>query len=457
MDISVQVNKQREFFKSGQTLEYSFRLEALEKLSFTISEMESKIVAALASDLNKSEIESFMTEIGIVQSEIKYAIKNLAKWIKKRKHKTPLMLFPAKSYSIPEPYGVVLIMSPWNYPFMLTIIPLIGAIAAGNCPILKPSAYSPAVSNVIYKLISNCFDDNYCSVILGSRKENKELLKQRFDYIFFTGSLAVGQLVMEAASRYLTPITLELGGKSPVIVDKTSDIDLAAKRLVFGKYMNAGQTCVAPDYVLVDKNKKTELIEKLQYYINYCYPKNTNDEVIDYPQIINQKHFERLCQLMHDENIVIGGKTYPEKLSIEPTVLVDVSFDAPIMQEEIFGPLLPIIEYEKLDEAISEIQSRPKPLALYLFSSDKSVWRKIEKNITFGGGCINDCLMHVSSLYLPFGGVGDSGIGNYHGKASFDTFSHYKSMVNKSTKIDFDVRYRPYDEKKKKLIHKLLK
>lgn len=456
MEITELVNKQREFFMKGKTLDASFRLAALKKLSVAITEMESEILAALNADLNKSEIEGFMTEIGTVLAEIKCTIKNLAKWMKKSKVKTPLMLFPAKSYTIPEPFGVALIMSPWNYPFMLSISPLIGAIAAGNCAIIKPSAYSPTIAGIIEKLIKRCFEEEYCAVVLGSRKENTELLEQKFDYIFFTGSMAVGRVVMAAASKHLCPVTLELGGKSPAIVDETANIDLAAKRLVFGKYMNAGQTCVAPDYVLVHKSKKAELIEKLRHYINLCYPKDASGAVIDYPRIVNAKHFERLSGLMQGESIVIGGEVNHASLSIEPTVLDNVSFDAPIMQEEIFGPLLPLIEYEQLDEAINEIQRRPKPLALYLFSSDQSVWERIEKRVSFGGGCINDCLLHVSSPYLPFGGVGDSGMGRYHGKASFDTFSHYKSIVNKSAKMDFDMRYRPYDEMKRKMIRKLL-
>jgi len=456
VDISELVNEQREFFMKGTTLDASFRLAALQKLSVAITEMEAEIVAALTADLNKSEIEGYMTEIGTVQDEIKCAIKNLSKWMKKKKVKTPLMLFPAKCYTIPEPFGVVLIMSPWNYPFLLSISPLIGAIAAGNCAIIKPSAYAPTVASIIEKLVKRCFEAEYYAVVLGSRKENTELLEQKFDYIFFTGSMAVGRVVMTAAAKHLCPVTLELGGKSPVIVDETANIDLAAKRLVFGKYMNAGQTCVAPDYIFVHKSKKTELIEKLRHYIAHCYPKDASGAVIDYPRIVNEKHFERLSGLMQDEIVVIGGEVNHSTLSIEPTVLDKVSFDAPIMQEEIFGPLLPLIEYEHLDDAINKIQGRPKPLALYLFSSDQSVWERIEKTVSFGGGCINDCLLHVSSPYLPFGGVGDSGMGRYHGKASFDTFSHHKSIMNKSTKMDIDVRYRPYDEKKIKMIRKLL-
>ncbi len=455
MDISALVNAQREYFMKGTTLDHSFRLAALQKLADAIVEMEPEIIAALTADLNKSEIEGFMTEIGTVQSEIKHAIKNLTKWMRKSRVKTPLILFPAKCYDVSEPFGVALIMSPWNYPFMLSISPLVGAIAAGNCAVIKPSAYAPAVANAVEKLIKRCFAPQHCAVVSGSRKENTELLAQRFDYIFFTGSVAVGRIVMEAASKHLCPVTLELGGKSPAIVDETADIDLAAKRLVFGKYMNAGQTCVAPDYVMVHKTKKQQLIEKLRHHITHCYPKDVSGVVIDYPRIVNQKHFERLCGLMQGESVIIGGAVDRGRLSIEPTVLDNVSLSAPIMREEIFGPLLPIIEYERLDDVIDEIRRRPKPLALYFFSSNKTAWRRIEKTVSFGGGCVNDCLLHVSSPYLPFGGVGESGMGRYHGKAGFETFSHYKSIVNKATKMDLAVRYRPYDEKKKKIIRKL--
>jgi aldehyde dehydrogenase (NAD+) len=453
--ISELIERQQAYFATGATLDYSFRVTALKKLSAAIGEMEPDILAALAADLNKSEIEGYMTEIGTVKSEIKVTVKSLSKWMKRKRVKTPLALFPAACYTVPEPYGVALIIAPWNYPFMLTISPLISAIAAGNCAVVKPSAYAPAVAKVVEKLIARCFDDAYCAVVLGSRRENTELLEEKFDYIFFTGSVAVGRVVMEAAAKHLTPVTLELGGKSPAIVDETADIDLAARRLVFGKYMNAGQTCVAPDYVLVHKSKKGELIERLRHHIAHAYPRDASGAVTDYPRIVNEKHFERLCGLMEGEQIVIGGEAFPDRLSIAPAVLDCVSFNAPMMQEEIFGPLLPLIEYDRLDDAIIEIRCRPKPLALYLFSSDASTWQRVEKTVSFGGGCVNDCAMHVSSPHLPFGGVGESGMGQYHGKAGFDTFSHYKGIVNKSTKIDFDLRYRPYDRKKAKMIRSL--
>lgn len=455
MNIAQQIHQQRTYFMRGDTLDYTFRLRALTRLSIAIREMADEIIEALRVDLNKPETEAYLTEISTVQKELDYTINSLSQWMKKTRVKTPLALFPAQCYSLPEPYGLVLIMSPWNYPFMLAITPLIGAIAAGNCALVKPSAYAPTVAKVIEKLIRTCFDPDYCTTVLGSRAENMDLLAQKFDYIFFTGSVAVGQAVMTAAAKHLTPVTLELGGKSPTIVDQTADLDLAAKRLVFGKYMNAGQTCVAPDYVLVHEDKKNELIERLRVHIDRAYPKDKNGFVQDYPQIINDKHFHRLRRLMEGESIAVGGEVYPDQRTIEPTVLQDVSLDAAIMQEEIFGPILPIISYQQLDQALAEIQKRPKPLALYLFSSDRALWQRIEKTLSFGGGCINDCLLHVSSPYLPFGGVGASGMGRYHGKASFDTFSHHKSIVNKGSKIDFEMRYRPYSEKVSWLLRKL--
>lgn len=456
MEISALVKRQRAFFFQGETLDYSFRLKALKRLSAAINELEEEIKTALKVDLNKSEIESFMTEIGIVQSETKLVIKNLKSWMKKQKVKTAGLLFPAKCYIIPEPYGVALIMSPWNYPFLLTMVPLISAIAAGNCVVIKPSAYSPETAKIIVKIISSCFKTDFCAVVTGSRQENTELLKQKFDYIFFTGSTEVGKVVMSSAAQHLTPVTLELGGKSPVIVDETANIDLAAKRLVFGKFINAGQTCVAPDYIMVHHSQKEELLKKLKYHINKQYPKNTKGEIIDYPRIVNEKHFQRLKNLMKGQNVAVRGKSDLEKLIIEPTILTDVPLDSPIMKEEIFGPLLPIIEYQDIKTVIKEIRSRPKPLALYVFSSQEKSWQKIIKTVAFGGGCINDCLLHVASTYLPFGGVGESGMGRYHGKAGFDTFSHYKSIVNKSMKIDIDMRYRPYNKTKIKLIRGLL-
>ncbi|MGN0977660.1 MAG: aldehyde dehydrogenase [Faecousia sp.] len=452
IDAEIIVEKQRAWFQSGKTLSFRARLDALEKLAAEARNMETEIVAALHKDLRKSTLEAYMCETNLLQEEIAYAQKNLQKWMRKRKTSTPVSLFPAKCFQVPEPYGIVLILSPWNYPFLLTLQPLVGAIAAGNCAVIKPSAYAPATSKVIKKLISECFPEEYCAVIEGGRAENTALLRQKFDYIFFTGSVSVGKTVMKAAAEHLTPVTLELGGKSPVVIDETADLSLAAKRLVFAKFMNAGQTCVSPDYVLVTAEKREELIRQLRHFISLCYPKGPDGTVTDYPRIINRKHFDRLCGLMAGQTIAVGGTADGDSLTIEPTVLTDVTWDAPIMQEEIFGPVLPILTYDDLDDAIAKIQSRPKPLALYLFSENKAVWKRFEQTVSFGGGCINDCMVHLSSHTLPFGGVGESGMGQYHGKASFDTFTHCKSIVNKSTKMDMDVRYRPYDAKKEKMI-----
>lgn len=447
------IEKQRDYFQSGKTLSYGFRLAALEKLATEAAAMEEEILAALHADLRKSGLEAFLCETNLVQKEIAFARKNLKKWMKKRPVTTPLILFPAKCYQVAEPYGVALIMSPWNYPYLLTMQPLVGTIAAGNCAIIKPSAYAPEASHVIKKLIERCFPPEYIAVIEGGREENAALLQQKFDYIFFTGSVSVGKTVMRAAAENLTPLTLELGGKSPVIVDETADISLTAKRLVFAKFINAGQTCVAPDYVLVKPEKRDELVAQLKFFINRCYPKGPDGSITDYPRIINRKHFDRLCHLLEGESVAVGGITHPDSLTIEPTVLTDVTWDAPIMQEEIFGPMLPILTYDNLDEAIAKIRSRPKPLALYLFSKNKEVWERFEQTVSYGGGCINDCIVHLSTHALPFGGVGESGMGQYHGKATFDTFTHYKSIVNKGTKIDIEARYRPYDKLAEKLMH----
>lgn len=455
MSISELVQKQKAYFQRGETLDLDFRQEALKKILAALSDWEPDILEALALDLNKSDIEAYITEIGTVKAELKHIIRKLPRWAKKTRARTPLSALPGRSYVLYEPYGCVLIMSPWNYPFMLTLSPLVGALAAGNCALVKPSAYAPHTAALIDRMIKDLFDEEYCACVLGSRKENTALLEEDFDYIFFTGSVNVGRLVMEKASRHLTPVTLELGGKSPAIVDETADLDLAAKRLVFGKFINAGQTCIAPDYLLVHESKMDELIRKLKFHIEVSYPKDAAGRVMDYPCIVNRKHFDRLSDLLAGEKIVIGGGLDPERLSIEPTVLAPVAFDAPVMQEEIFGPLLPLIPYKDLDWALSRIRERPKPLALYLFSQNRDVWRRIEKTVSFGGGCINDTLLHIASPHLPFGGVGESGMGRYHGKASFLTFSHLKGILKKASFPDPSVRYRPYTENSKKILRKL--
>lgn len=445
------VNKQREFFQTGQTKDLKFRKKQLQKLYDILKNEEPAIMNALMNDLNKSNYEAYITEIGVVYEELKHIIKRFMRWAKPQRVRTPITLFKSKSYIYPEPYGVVLIMSPWNYPFQLTVLPLIGAIAAGNCVILKPSNYSKNTSRLLARIINENFNGDYLTVIQGGREENQELLNQKFDYIFFTGSTNVGKVVMEAASRHLTPISLELGGKSPCIVDETANLILAAKRIVWGKFLNAGQTCVAPDYLLIHHTIKDKLVAYLKQYTKSLY---LNNEL--FPKIINQHHYQRLLKLIENEDIIIGGKGNNQTIQIEPTILDNINWDSLIMQEEIFGPLLPIITYNNLDEVIQKINQRPKPLALYFFSNSKDNQQKILSNISYGGGCINDTIIHLGNSYLPFGGVGESGMGSYHGKTSFTTFSHYKSILKASNLVDLPFRYPPFN-KKLKIVKRLMK
>lgn len=406
---------------------------------------ESDIMAALKKDLNKSSFETYMTEIGMALDEIKYTRKHLSGWVRPKRVKTPFTQFLSSSRIYSEPYGVVLIMSPWNYPFQLALAPLIGAMAAGNCSMVKPSDYSYHTSAVIDKLIKDSFDESYITVVRGGREANRHLLDEKFDYIFFTGSVSVGKVVMEAAAKHLTPVTLELGGKSPCMVDQTADIALAAKRIVWGKFINAGQTCVAPDYIWVSRGVKNELIAKMGEYITRLYGDNPCSNS-DYPKIINEKHFNRLLNLMQSGKVVFGGQFDAGSRQIAPTIIDDVTWECPIMREEIFGPLLPILEFDNFGEAVAEANKHPKPLAFYLFTNDREKEHYIIKNASFGGGCINDTIVHLATPYMPFGGVGESGMGGYHGKASFDTFSHEKSMLKKSNHFDIPLRYPPYKD-----------
>ncbi|MGI5989405.1 MAG: aldehyde dehydrogenase [Lachnospiraceae bacterium] len=456
MRIKETIEKQRAFYESGTTRTYEYRLRALKNLEKAIRQMEPEINEALHKDLNKAPTESYMTEVGMVLSELRYAKKHLKKWMKKDRVRTPLAQFPSKSFTIAEPYGVVLIMAPWNYPFMLSIEPLIGAIAAGNCVVLKPSAYAKATGDVLEKLIHMIFPKEFVTIVKGGREENAILLDIRFDYIFFTGSVSVGKLVMEKASKNLTPVSLELGGKSPCIIDETADLNLAAKRLVFGKFLNCGQTCVAPDYVLVQESVKDELVEKLSVWIHKFYG-NDPLECAEYPKMINEKHFERVCGLMQSGKIVIGGQTNPDTLQIEPTVLCDVKRDDPVMEEEIFGPVLPLITYRTKSDLLSYIRSYEKPLALYLFTRKRKMQCWVLSNISFGGGCINDTVIHLATPYMAFGGVGASGMGSYHGKQSFETFSHRRSIVKKGLWLDLPMRYHPYTKTKDKLVRMFVK
>lgn len=447
---------QRRYFRTGATLPVGTRLQALLKLKACILKYEDDIHAALKADLGKSDFEGYMCETGMTLSEISYMTKHIFSLTKEKRVKTPLAQFHSRSYQKPSPYGVVLIMSPWNYPFMLTMEPLVDAIAAGNTAVIKPSAYSPHTSQMIQKIIAECFDNRYVSVVTGGRAENTCLLGEHFDYIFFTGSQAVGKEVMRRASEHLTPVTLELGGKSPCIVDKSANIRLAAKRIVFGKYLNCGQTCVAPDYIYCDRAVKDKLVAAIKHQIKKQFGseplKNKN-----YGKIINEKHFDRILGLIDETKVVCGGHADRQTLRIEPTVMDHVTFDDAVMQEEIFGPIMPILVYDTIDEVISNVNSMAHPLALYLFTSDKGAQKKVTSQCGFGGGCINDTIIHLATSEMGFGGFGESGMGSYHGKAGFDTFTHYKSIVDKKTWLDLPMRYQPYRKIHDKLIHLFLK
>lgn len=450
------VTTQRKYFATGATLDIDYRTCALKKLKTSILEHEAEINEAIKKDLGKSSFESYMCETGLVLSEISYMLKHLHSFAKEKNVHTPLAQFHSRSYKKPSPYGVVLIMSPWNYPFLLTLDPLVDAIAAGNTVVLKPSAYSPYTSEIIKRIISGCFDRQYVSVITGGRAENTCLLNEHFDYIFFTGSQAVGKEVMRHASEHLTPVTLELGGKSPCIVEKSANIKLAAKRIVFGKFLNCGQTCVAPDYIYCDRAIKDKLVKEIKRQIQKQYGKEPLTRE-NYGKIINEKHFDRISGLIDQSKVVLGGSTNRSTLQIEPTVMDNVTFGDAVMQEEIFGPLMPILIYDTLDEVIRNINSMPHPLALYIFTSDKVAAKKITSRCGFGGGCINDTIIHLATSEMGFGGFGESGMGSYHGRDGFNTFSHYKSIVDKKTWLDLPMRYQPYKKINDKLIHIFLK
>ena len=450
------IEAQRRFFESGRTVSIAFRKNALRRLGRAIRLYESEIYEALRKDLNKSRTEAFMCEIGMTLSELSHTLRYIDKWAKKKRVPTPLAQFSAESFTVQEPYGVALIMAPWNYPFLLTMSPLIGAIAAGNCVTVKPSAYAPATSAVIRKLLQFCFPAEYITVIEGGRAENQALLDQRFDYIFFTGGVAVGKEVMAKAAQHLTPVTLELGGKSPCIVDKTAKIDLAAKRIVFGKLLNCGQTCVAPDYILVQREVKDELIKALKKWIIKLYGADARQNDA-YVKMINQKHFERVCGLIDAEKAVFGGGWDAESMKIQPTILDRVQPEDAVMQEEIFGPLFPVLTVDNMQEAERFVREREKPLALYLFTQDRAVMHRFLTHVSFGGGCINDTIIHLASSHMGFGGVGHSGMGSYHGRKSFETFSHEKSIVRKHTWMDLPVRYTPYGKVQEQLLRLFLR
>ena len=456
MSIERIVSAQHAYFAKGETLDIAFRKAALRKLRDVILARENDINAALFKDLNKSPSESYMCEVGMTLAELNYVLAHLDRWAKKHYVLSPLAQFHARSFTVYNPYGVVLIMSPWNYPFMLTMEPLIGALAAGNCCVVKPSAYAPATSSVIRDLIAECFPPEYVTAVEGGRRENQALLDQRFDYIFFTGGVTVGREVMRKAAEHLTPVSLELGGKSPCIVDATAKLDLAAKRLAFGKLLNCGQTCVAPDYLLIDRKVKDEFLALLKKHITAMIGEDAlkNDK---YVHMVSRRHYDRVMGLIDPSKVVFGGKGDPETLHIQPTIMDGVTGEDPVMQEEIFGPILPVIAYDAMDEAVAFINSREHPLALYLFSEDKATQERFLRAVPFGGGCINDTIIHLATSRMGFGGVGHSGMGSYHGRRSFDTFSHEKSIVNKSTWMDMPVRYMPYSSLKDKLLRIFLK
>lgn len=457
LDIKDILKAQRAFYDSGKTHDVAFRIRALKKLYRAVKDNEELIAKALYEDLGKSRYEAFMCEIGMVLSEISYMIKHTKRFAKKHYVYTPLAQFAATSYKKATPYGNVLVMSPWNYPFLLTIDPLCDAIAAGNTVVVKPSAYSPATTKVLKELIEGCFEPEFVTVVTGGRKENAELLNQKFDFVFFTGSQNVGKEVLRHTAENLTPAVLELGGKSPCIVDSTAKLSLAAKRIVFGKYLNCGQTCVAPDYVLCERSVKDELLKNIKEQITKQYGENPLKNK-DYGKIINEKHFERINSLIDKNKVVMGGNSDNDTLQIEPTVMDNVSFDDAVMQEEIFGPVMPIITYDKFDDVFDILRDKQKPLALYLFSEDKKHIRAVTERISYGGGCINDTIIHLATSEMGFGGVGESGMGSYHGKEGFDVFSHTKSIVDKKTFMDLPMRYQPYKSKlNEKLLHFFLR
>lgn len=454
MDIHEIVESEKHFFRTGVTRGVDFRIDMLKKFRKAIIENDELISAALKADLNKQPFESYMCETGLLLEEINFHIKRLKKWSKTRRVKSGIGQLPGKSYVCPEPYGVVLIMAPWNYPVQLCLMPLVGAISAGNCAVVKPSAYAPESSRVISKLIESAFPTGFVTAVEGGRDANKALLDEPFDYIFFTGSVAVGKTVMEAAAKRLTPVTLELGGKSPIIVDETANLPLAARRIAFGKVLNAGQTCVAPDYLIIEKSVEAPFIEEYKKALADFFPDGDMSGMV---RIINDKHFERVCNILDNSgSIAIGGARDAETRFIEPAVLTGVPIDSPAMQQEIFGPVLPVLPYEKLDDCIDFIRSRPKPLALYIFSENKMNQEKVLNSCSFGGGCINDTVIHLASSHMSFGGVGESGMGSYHGKKSFDTFTHYRSVL-KQGKLDVKLRYFPYKSGKEKITRMILK
>lgn len=442
MDVTVGelVARQKQYFDSGITRDIRFRIDMLRKLREVVQDAEERLLEALHSDLGKPKAEAYGAEIGLVLYEIRFALKHLKRWMKARKVRSPVFLFGAKSYIVPEPYGTALVISPWNYPVQLAFSPLVAAIAAGNTVVLKPSELSPAVSALLAGLVRDHFDPRFVAVVEGGAEAGAELLEQPFDCLFFTGGTAVGKRVAEAAAKRLVPAVLELGGKSPCLVHRDADLKLAARRIAYGKFANAGQTCVAPDYLLVHKDAKQELADRLRQEVEHFYGKHPVRSV-QLAKIVNERHFDRLKGYLREGETLFGGETDALMRKVAPTVIENVSPDAAVMKEEIFGPILPLLEYDDLDEAIRFVQDKPKPLALYLFAKDETVQQRVLERISFGGGCVNDTMMHAANPHLPFGGVGESGTGSYRGEAGFRAFSHYKSVLKQTNAFDLPFRY----------------
>lgn len=435
--------EQLAYFRSGATRSYEFRTQQLRRLKSVVKGNEQRILDALRADLGKPEMEAYGSEVGGVYAEINHALRHLQAWMKPKRVGTPLALQPATSYILPEPYGQVLIISPWNYPFDLAIAPLVGAMAAGNCAVLKPSELAPHTSALLAGMLADAFPTHYIATILGGPDTAQALLARKWDTIFFTGSTAIGRIVARAAAEHLTPVTLELGGKSPCIVDRDTNVDLTARRVAWGKFFNAGQTCVAPDYLLVHTAVKDQLLQRLRHHLREFFGEDPARSP-DYARIINTHHFDRLIGLLGERPVVVGGAADRESRYIAPTVIEGVELSDPLMQDEIFGPLLPVLTFDSADQALTMIHSLPKPLALYVFSNNAAIQERFVREVPFGGGCVNDTLVHFANPNLPFGGVGESGRGAYHGRYSFETFSHHKAIVKASTALDPKVRYQPY-------------
>jgi aldehyde dehydrogenase (NAD+) len=450
-DIPAIVESQRRFFATGKTRDVEFRLEALKKLQKLLTEREAEITEALKLDLHKPELEAYSTEIANVLEDLKGVMKNLRKWARPQKISSPLVVLPAKSRIYSEPFGVTLIIAPWNYPFQLQIAPLIGALAAGNTAVLKPSEITPHTQRLLMRLMAEIFPREYVACVGGGVEETQALLNERFDFIFFTGSTRVGRIVMEKAARNLTPVVLELGGKSPCIVDKNVNLKVTTRRIAWGKFMNSGQSCVAPDYLLIHKDIYQDFIKEFQATVKEFFGDDARQSA-SFGRVVNQAHTDRLASLIDPKKVVFGGKVVREERYVEPTLMKDVAWTDKVMEDEIFGPVLPVMSYDNLDEVIRQINARPKPLSLYVFSSDSSVQQKVVETASYGGACVNDTMVHLANPDLPFGGVGESGMGSYHGQKSFDVFSHKKSVMIKPFWGDATMRYAPYTDMKLKLI-----